>query len=151
MASTCRVQLAVYDSPCLSHHLSPFENKIGGYPVSLYINSNTILCIYDYSYRTSFPAAHWVRILPRLANVVEVLWLYLLKSTVHMKAHRTTGCSISIAAVRQPVGRSQKGRIFSWPWCYEVWSSLFFFVPVGWCCDPNRKIPAMRKKSHRSQ
>ena len=39
MASTYRVQLAVYDSPCLSHHLSPFENKIGGYPVSLHISS----------------------------------------------------------------------------------------------------------------
>ena len=35
MAYTCRVQLAVYDSPCPSQHLSPFENKIGGYPVSL--------------------------------------------------------------------------------------------------------------------
>ena len=35
-SSTCSIQLAVYDSPCPSQHLSPFENKIGGYPVSLH-------------------------------------------------------------------------------------------------------------------
>ena len=34
MASTFRVQLGVYDGPCSSQRLSPYENKIGGYPVS---------------------------------------------------------------------------------------------------------------------
>lgn len=36
MESTCtsEVLLGVFDSSCPSPHLSPYENKIGGYPVS---------------------------------------------------------------------------------------------------------------------
>ncbi len=34
MESTCTYLLGVFDSSCPSPHLSPYENKIGGYPVS---------------------------------------------------------------------------------------------------------------------
>ena len=49
MATTCssRVQLAVYDSPCPSQHLSPFENKLGGFPVSCEMSSYATMSATD--------------------------------------------------------------------------------------------------------
>lgn len=53
MAATIRVQLAVYDGPCPSQRLSPYDNKIGGYPVSKQHLSILVLSTLSV-FRTSF-------------------------------------------------------------------------------------------------